>query len=70
MKQNEVVVGHQYNIHLEGKLVRVKVLGDRGYGNGVSRRYQVQRVDTGKVLPAYRTCQALHPIQETNHVGH
>jgi len=54
---------------MEGQLVRVKVLSDRGYGNGIARKYQVRRVDTGKVLPKYRTCQALYSLQqsETNH---
>lgn len=64
MRQNEVIIGNEYNIRLEGKTVRVKVLSDRGYTNGVSRKYRVQRVDTGKVLPKYRSCQALYPITQ------
>ena len=69
MRQMDVIIGNEYNIKMEGELVRVKVLSDRGYGNGVSRKYQVRRIDTGKVLPKYRTCQALYPLQqsETNH---
>lgn len=71
MKQNEVIIGNEYTIQLEGKPVRVKVLGDRGYGSGILRKYQLKRVDTGRVLPKYRTCQALSPLAtETNHVGH
>lgn len=70
MKQKDVIIGHEYNIQMEGKTIRVKVLADRGYDNGLARKYRVQRVDTGKVLPKYRTCQALYPLQqsETNHV--
>lgn len=68
MKQKDVIIGNEYNIKMEGQLVRVKVLSDRGYGNGIARKYQVRRIDTGKVLPKYRTCLALYPLQsETNH---
>jgi hypothetical protein len=36
----------------------------------IGRKYQVRRVDNGNILPKYRTCQALYPLQqsETNHV--
>lgn len=71
MQQKDVIVGNEYNIQLEGKTVRVKVLADRGYGSGNLRKYQVKRLDTGRVLPKFRTCQALSPIApETNHAGH
>lgn len=72
MKQKDVVIGSEYNIKLDGKLVRIKVLSDRGYGDGIARKYRVQRVDTGKVLPRSRTCQSFYPIaqSETNHAGH
>jgi hypothetical protein len=69
MQQKDVIIGHEYNIKMEGELVRVKVLSDRGYGDGHARKFRVQRVDSGKVLPKCRTCQALYPLQqsETNH---
>jgi hypothetical protein len=69
MQQKDVIIGHEYNIKMEGGLVRVKVIADRGYSIGHVRQYRVQRVDSGKVLPKYRTCQALYPLQksETSH---
>ena len=61
-KQSDVVIGHEYNIRLDNKDVRVKVVGERGYGDGIFRKYIVKRIDTGRVLTKARTCASLHPI--------
>lgn len=65
MRAKDIKVGGEYYTYVSGERVLVRVVYDRkkapSYGRG---RYQVERVDNGKLLTKWRSPQALHPTGE------
>lgn len=60
MKQANVCVGLECCTKVCGRLVAVKVIDVReGWRKGTHKRFVVQRLDNGKVLPKSRTAAAL-----------
>jgi len=64
MKARDIKVGGIYLTYVSGERVRVRVIHDRKKLQKWERgRYQVERVDNGKVLKKWRSAQALHPVE-------